>query len=285
MSEGISAARTSASLFCIFYISFLLFVLVPFLSSLVGSSHLPLFCSSQRNSTTHCCRFALFFFIFFSLLPTALLLAVSTHCWAQAVGAELQQGSPPTCEFPVRARLLPALPYICCSQRGGVAEGSRGGRSGRDTRQLRASLHPGVRACELHLAAPLGAAAERAGCEDRWELRRKRKCWLSLNCPSSRSGETKVLVLLSGSEEPFGFSCAGAGRPLAAMLSSCVPQAAGKIGKNQWWECSVAGDVEKGCSSDPGCVAVRPGGQFWRGSAEHLASALCSELPAHFFQG
>lgn len=64
MSGGISAARTSASLFCIFYISFLLFVLVPFLSSLVGCSHLPLFCSSQRNSTTHCCRFALFLFFF-----------------------------------------------------------------------------------------------------------------------------------------------------------------------------------------------------------------------------
>lgn len=101
--------------------------------------------------------------LFFSLLPTALLLAVSTRCWAQAVGAELQQGSPPTCEFPLRARLLPALPYICCSRRGGVAEGSRGGRSGRDTRQLRASLHPGVGACELRLAAPLRAAAERSG--------------------------------------------------------------------------------------------------------------------------
>lgn len=38
-----------------------------------------------------------------------------------------------------------------------------------------------------------------------------------------------------------------------------VPQAAGKMGKNQWWECGVPGDVEPGSSSDPSCVRVRPG--------------------------
>lgn len=76
------------------------------------------------------------------------------------------------------------------------------------------------------------------GCEDRWELRRKRKCWLSLNCPLSRLGETKVLVLLTGSEEPFGFSCAGAGGPLAAMLA--VPVCLKLLGK---WGRTNGGNV------------------------------------------
>lgn len=94
MSEGISAARTSASLFCVLYILFLLFILVPFLFSLVGSSHLPLFCSSQRNSTTHCCRFALFF-IFFSFLRTApLLTSFHTSCGSPACRRRAAAGLP-----------------------------------------------------------------------------------------------------------------------------------------------------------------------------------------------
>lgn len=138
MSEGISAARTSASLFCIFYILFLLFILVPFLFSLVGSSHLPLFCSSQRNSTTHCCRLALFFFLFaYCSAPLCfphvvrLLSLLEENCSR----APLQ-----------RVCLLPPLLYICCSRRRGchrreeVEEAGVGEtRSSSETR-----VHPGL---------------------------------------------------------------------------------------------------------------------------------------------
>lgn len=133
MSEGISGARTSASLFCIFYILFLLFILVPFLFSLVGSSHLPLFCSSQRNSTTHCCRFAPLFYFFFFLFAYCSAPRRFPHVVRLlSLSEESCSRAPLQCVC-----LLPPLLYICCSRRRGCrGRGDRGGRSGRDMKQL-----------------------------------------------------------------------------------------------------------------------------------------------------
>lgn len=237
MLEGISAARTSASLFCIFYISFLLFILVPFLSSLVGSSHLPLFCSSQRNSTTHCCRFALFLFFF----PFCLLLCSSP--FPHVAGLRLSEQSCSRAPLQHASSLCaPASSQRSPTSAAPGEEVSRRGAEEAGVGETRGSSEPRcIRASELASCALLLHSEQLqsgVGCEDRWELRRKRKCWLSLNCPSSRLGETKVLVLLTGSEEPFGFSCAGAGGPSAAMLA--VPVCLKLLGK---WGRTNGGNV------------------------------------------
>lgn len=130
MSEGISAARTSASLFCIFYILFLLFILVPFLFSSWFISPPPVLFlpEEQHYPLLSLCTIFYFFPFAYCSAPrrfphiVRLLSLPEENC----------SRAPLQCVC-----LLPPLLYICCSRRRECrGRGGRGGRSGRDMKQL-----------------------------------------------------------------------------------------------------------------------------------------------------
>lgn len=130
MSEGISAARTSASLFCIFYILFLLFILVPFLFSSWFISPPPVLFLPEEQHYPLLSLCTIFYFFPFAYC--------SAPCWFPHVVWLLSLPEENCSRAPLQCVcLLPLLLYICCSRRRECRRrGGRGGRSGRDMKQL-----------------------------------------------------------------------------------------------------------------------------------------------------
>lgn len=116
----------------------------PILSSWFFSPPPVLFLPEEQHYPLLSLCTSFFFFFFFILSPPFCILLrsspLSTRRWApQPGGGELQQGSPPTCKLPSVCLPPTTAPLHLLLQE----RSWRGGRRGRDTRQLRASAASG----------------------------------------------------------------------------------------------------------------------------------------------
>lgn len=200
MSEGISAARTSASLFCIFYILFLLFILVPFLFSSWFISPPPVLFLPEEQHYPLLSLCTIFYF-FFPLHTAPLLAGFHTLCGSWACRRRTAAGLPSNVSASYHRSSTSAAP----GEESVAGEEVEEAGVGETWSISEARVHPGFRAWELHLAALLGAAVEWSGVWGQMGAEKEERLLAESKFPlvPPRRNKGTCLVRLKGSEKPF----------------------------------------------------------------------------------